>query len=198
MKLLSFPILIAIVLFCTSLSAFAQPVPKTFYIDVTDTTSQMLGTLDEPYPTITYALAQNPNLVAGSILNIAPGTYPAGTQTFQENYPIELPAGIILQFWDINGLLPTQLPPPVVFQGPSSGGKNFAFEFTDKTLQETTQLLGYRNYQLILAPDTNQGFHITGFEHGIEIDPVFAGASFVRIYLNGVGFYQNRQAIYSD
>lgn len=95
---------------------WAQGPPVTqLYVDVTDPGTNATGQQSAPYHSISFAISKN--LPEGATLHIAGGTYRDRGLTGvdgEEDFPIRLEHGITLQYWDRYGMLPGQLPPPVV------------------------------------------------------------------------------------
>ncbi|MFK5956554.1 MAG: hypothetical protein QM477_08935 [Planctomycetota bacterium] len=177
---------------------------QTFYVDSTAAPGGD-GSITTPYMSLSYAITTESGL-AGSgapLVFWVAGRGAANPYTFNsllpvdqtETFPMELPDGTRVRYWDVNGTLPVRPPSAVFTAGPVPGGT--CFEMLEvNTGSNMTGITGYLPVVPLTLPDTNQGFELRDFEVGIQIEdnvPLQPGTT--DFLVDGVAFYECRQAV---
>ncbi len=158
------------------------------------------GTHNDPYKSLSYALSAG--LQPGDVVLVAGnGTvYPyedngSPDPKLTTRFPLTVPAGVKVQYWDADLSLPGVIPPPAMFR-PGVGGSARCFSLSADYPSIPVQLRGYLNANLQSIPDTNQGFEVRGFDLAVNV--AFSTINYGPIYqfvIDGVRVLDCQQAI---
>lgn len=105
-----------------------------------------------------------------------------------EDFPITIPPGIVVEYWDKNGQHDRAVFAPGASQAP------YAFQIVDGDATFDTKLQGYFLTDPLPIPDDNQGLQVRGFETAVLVDDQLASRR-LRLLLDGVGFDQVGHAL---
>jgi len=151
---------------------------QIFYVDSTATPGGD-GSIATPYISLSYAIATESALVLpGTPLvfwvagrgSSSPYTFDALLPADQrETYPIGIPDGTRIRYWDVNGVLPARPPSAVFNPGAVPGDTCFAL-LEVNTGTNMSGIAGYLPVVPMTLPDTNQGFELRDFAVGIQIE----------------------------
>ncbi len=179
--------------------AFAQ---ITIYVDSTATNPTATGSSADPYRSLSFAIGQNPlQLVPGSLIKVA-GNGPLATYTdlpgtsgwSDEAFPIKVPEGVRVDYWDKNGLLPGQRPPTAVFTRGVSLASD-CFQFFGGGTNIPQGINAYLATTITPTPNLNQGFEVRDFELAYKIqESAFPPVLVLKVILDGVSAYECHQA----
>lgn len=179
--------------------AFAQ---TTIWVDSAQTTPPGTGTSTDPYKSLTYALTAHPGIgpgwtvmVAGNGLSDPYTTDSLAGANATETFPIAVPNGILLVYWDKLGLLPSVKPASAIFlPGDSLANTCFTFE-GGPPVNETQGISAYLQTTQTPWPNRNQGFEVHDFEKAFSIDDDPLNTAQLDVLLDGVSTFDCQQSI---
>lgn len=140
-------------------------------MDVNNPSANPDGTAASPYSTIAALVAANPPGLhdAGTVIMVAGGAVPYSVAT-GESFPIKIDPGVVIQYWDRYGELPSSLPPRAVFDGTGVPGTSTCFRMWSSSGSQASRILGYREASATPQPDTNAGFEVRNFDVAFRVD----------------------------
>jgi len=150
------------------------------------------GTQNDPYKSLSFALSTG--LQPGDIVWVAGNgfAYPYEDDgnldpKLTTRFPLTVPSGVKVQYWDVDLSLPGLIPLPAIFQ-PGVGSSATCFFMQAHHATIPVQLRGYLNANQQSIPDTNQGFEIRGFGLAIRVEfrTSLGGSSVYRFVIDGV------------
>ena len=111
-----------------------------------------------------------------------------------ESFPIEVPPGVMLVYWDVLGLLPSVRPPSAIFQ-PGHSTSTTCLVFAGGGASQPQGMSGYLQTTYTPTPNSNQGFEVRDFELAYEIDDHFNGIQILDVILDGVSAHDCQKAM---